>query len=82
MKHELKTLPIYFSATWAGAKPFEIRKNDRDFKLHDEVCLQEYIPEEDSYTGREIDGFIRYITSEFTQTGYVAFTFDETGRRE
>lgn len=82
MKHDLKCWPIYFQATWAGAKPFEIRNNDREFKVNDEVTLMEYIPEDEDFTGREIDGFIRYVSGEFCKDGYVAFTLDETRRRE
>ena len=82
MKHELKSRPEFFNATWAGAKTFEIRFNDRKFQVHDEVCLQEWDPKDQEYTGREIDGFIRYITDYLQQDGYVVFTFDEIGRRE
>lgn len=31
MTHELKTYPKYFQETIEGNKPFEIRKNDKDF---------------------------------------------------
>ena len=85
MKHELKTWPVYFQATWAGAKFFEIRKNDRDFKINDEIVLKEFIPEngaDGEYTGREIEGFIRYVTGDLCKEGYVTFSFDETHRQE
>ena len=35
--HELKTLPEYFDAVFMGKKNFEIRKNDRDYKVGDYV---------------------------------------------
>lgn len=33
--HELKTLPEYFELVRKGIKNFEVRKNDRDFKVGD-----------------------------------------------
>ena len=81
MKHELKTWPQYFQALWAGAKTFEIRRN-MTFKVHDEIVLQEYDPEEDDYTGREIEGFITYLTDFAQKKGYCVFSFSESSRRE
>ena len=42
--HELKILPEYFKAQKAGKKNFEIRKNDRDYKVGDKLVLKEYDP--------------------------------------
>lgn len=39
--HELKILPEYYKAQVEGKKNFEIRKNDRDYKLGDKLVLQE-----------------------------------------
>jgi len=80
MKHELKMEPRYFKVAWAGKKPFEIRKNDRAFEVHDEVVLQECEGEE--YTEREIHGVIEYLTEFGCQPGFVAFSYSEIGRRE
>ena len=41
MIHHLKILPVYFNAQISGAKNFELRKNDRDFKLSDKIMLHE-----------------------------------------
>jgi ASC-1-like (ASCH) protein len=41
MVHELKTDPKVFQAVYTGEKKFEIRKNDRGFKVGDELHLQE-----------------------------------------
>lgn len=38
--HQLKILPQYFQAVSIGDKTFEIRKNDRDFKVGDNIALQ------------------------------------------
>lgn len=40
--HELKTWPYYFEEVWNGTKTFEVRKNDRDFRVGDTLILQEY----------------------------------------
>lgn len=42
--HELKTHVAQFNEVVAGRKTGEIRLNDRDFKLGDNVCLREYDP--------------------------------------
>lgn len=39
--HALKTLNPFFSDVLEGRKNFEVRKNDRDFKVGDVLCLQE-----------------------------------------
>lgn len=39
-KHNLKILPQYFEAVINGCKNFEIRKNDRFFKLNDILFLK------------------------------------------
>lgn len=57
--HELKTLPEYFEAVDNGAKPFEVRFNDRDFKVGDHLCLREYSDGE--YTGRVLHREISYV---------------------
>jgi hypothetical protein len=80
LRHQLKTLPQYFKAIWCGDKTFEIRLNDRNFEERDEVVLQEF--EGPDYTGREVDGFITYLTAYEQKKNYVVFAFRETGRRE
>jgi len=42
MKHKLKTWNPYFSDIVEGKKTFEIRKNDRNYKVGDQLLLQEY----------------------------------------
>lgn len=43
-KHHLKTLPHFFALAWAKRKPVEIRFNDRDFQIGDEIYLIEQDP--------------------------------------
>lgn len=50
--HELKTWPPYFEAVAKGEKTFEVRKNDRGFRRGDVLCLREWDPKTEKYTGR------------------------------
>lgn len=60
--HDLKTWPEVFLKVIEGTKTFEIRKNDRDFKVGDMVKMSEYDPKNEKYTGRETNYFeIVYI---------------------
>lgn len=43
MIHQLKCETQYFEALTSGLKPFEIRKNDRDFRVGDFLALNEII---------------------------------------
>ncbi len=44
MNHQLKTWPEFFEAVLTGAKPYELRKADRPFKVGDMLHLQEFRP--------------------------------------
>ncbi len=58
--HHLKILPEYFEAVVSGDKCFEIRKNDRGYKVGDILRLNEY--EDGKYTGNFHVAEITYIT--------------------
>lgn len=47
--HKLKLFPEYFDAVANGIKTFEIRKNDRDYKVGDTLHLYEFDPEVNGY---------------------------------
>ena len=51
MTHNLKIYPEYFVEVLTGNKPFELRKNDRNFKIDDTLILQEYCPDSKELTG-------------------------------
>lgn len=69
--HELKTWPEYFQAIKSGKKTFEVRKNDRSFKVGDVLLLKEWKPKgysdvspnelTGSYTGEELKVVVNYI---------------------
>ena len=44
MNHFLKTLPEYFRAVKSGVKTFEVRKNDRNYRVGDTLILIEHDP--------------------------------------
>jgi ASC-1-like (ASCH) protein len=76
MIHELKIRREYFDDVESGRKPFEIRKNDRDFCEGDYLLLCEI--DEGAYTGRDIVAKITYVLDdpEFVKDGYVVLGID------
>ncbi len=73
MIHELKISPTYFHEVDKGTKPFEIRKDDRGFKIGHSLLLREWVPmlHYSGYTGREMLVEVTYITHFQQQEGYV-----------
>ena len=59
MTHELKIKPEYFEAIFWESKKFEIRKNDRDFKVGDILFLREW--DGGKYTGNQNAKRVTYI---------------------
>ena len=59
--HELKSWPDYFEPLLDGSKPFEVRINDRHFKVGDILKLREYDDRKGSYTGRELRKKVTYV---------------------
>jgi hypothetical protein len=60
-KHELKAWPEYFDAVFERRKPFEVRKNDRDFKVGDIIVLRRFDPDKNKYTGGICGREITYL---------------------
>ncbi|MZZ58357.1 DUF3850 domain-containing protein [Enterococcus mundtii] len=69
MTHELKILPEYFEAVISGRKRFEIRKNDRDYKVADQLYLREWDGEKFTGDSHKVD--VTYITDYEQKDGYV-----------
>ena len=59
MVHELKILPQYFDPVARRTKTFELRKDDRNYQLGDELLLREW--DGDHYTGRRLHRYVVYI---------------------
>lgn len=66
MVHELKILPGYFDAVKSGAKRFELRENDRNYKVGDAVIMREW---NGDYTGNEITATITYVLKDCPSYG-------------
>lgn len=72
MEHELKIYPQYFEDVISGKKKFEIRKNDRKYRVGDILILKEW--DNIKYSGREARAEVIYlIDDKFVgiQPGYV-----------
>ena len=61
MLHELKTWPEYFEEVKSGKKRFELRKDDRGFKVGHHLMLMEYEPKSGAYTGRSLLVKVMYL---------------------
>lgn len=64
-RHELKIWPPHFADLLDGSKAFDVRRNDRRFKVGDAVKFREFVPQQSTndgiYTGRNFWMRIRYI---------------------
>jgi hypothetical protein len=60
--HELKTWPDPFEAVWDGRKPYEVRRNDRNYLVGDCLVLREWDPGRSRYGQRSISAVITYLT--------------------
>lgn len=75
--HKLKLNSCYYDDSAAGIKTFEIRKNDRDFKVGDILELREWIwsglDGKGTYTGEVHWKIITYILDdeEYLYEGFV-----------
>lgn len=60
--HVLKLVQPFFEESWTGAKPFELRKNDRGgYKVGDILHMREWRNDAHVYTGREIIAEVTYV---------------------
>lgn len=72
--HDLKILPIFYGPVVRGEKPFELRKNDRDYRVGDRLKLREFCPEKQEYTGSHVMMEVTYVLENevYLQKGIVA----------
>lgn len=75
MIHILKIDSPYYKDVEKEFKTFEVRKNDRNFKVGDYIILCEN--DKDQYTGRVYTGKIKYILDDpdYVKDGFVIFGF-------
>ena len=76
MKHELKTINPYYNDIDMGTKTFEVRKNDRNFKVGDLMILREYL-QQGIYSGKSITCIITYVLDnpEYCKEKYAVLGF-------
>lgn len=73
--HKLKIKPEYLNDVISGKKKFEVRYNDRDFKVGDLIVLEEF--KNNRYTNRFLNREITYILNdqEYLKENYVVLGF-------
>ena len=73
--HNLKIKPQYFKDVVSGIKTFEVRKNDRNFKVGDLMVLETY--DNEKFTGGSVNTEITYILDDpkYCKKGYVILGF-------
>lgn len=75
--HKLKTVQPFFDQVKEGKKKFELRKNDRDFKVNDLLILEEFDPDDgdepgNGYSGKAFVVKVDYILENYAgvESGY------------
>lgn len=61
MQHAIKCWPQFFKLVIDGLKPFEVRKDDRNYQTGDILLLCEYEPESEHYTGRSVICHVLFV---------------------
>ncbi len=61
MTHELKVWKTFFDDIWTEKKKFEIRKNDRNFRVGDTLHLKEYDHQVGEYTGMSVMMIVTHV---------------------
>lgn len=74
--HEIKIANCYFEDVKQGIKKFELRKNDRDYKVGDKLKMMEF--KDGEYTGRIINAVITFMLDDYEgiKEGYCILSID------
>ncbi|MCE5270783.1 DUF3850 domain-containing protein [bacterium] len=75
--HELKCWPEFFEEIRDGRKTCDLRKDDRHYRVGDNLLLQEWSPEIEKFTGRQLIVQVTHILDEpkwGLQPGWVALS--------
>jgi hypothetical protein len=75
--HEVKCWTVPFAAVKSGAKPWELRKNDRDYRVGDTLIQHEWEPDECRFTGDSVEhviGWALYGPAFGLPEGYVVMS--------
>lgn len=78
-EHEIKLAASYYEDVANGRKCFELRKNNRGYKVGDGLKMLEY--KDGRYTGRKIEADIVYIMEEYSglEEGYCILGIEVKG---
>lgn len=81
--HHVKTVQPFFDAVWKGLKSFELRKNDRDYRVGDSFLQYEWNVETGQPGGRVVYAKIKYILQNETwlQPGVCALGLSLLGQQ-
>lgn len=81
-RHEVKIAASHYDDVASGKKSFELRKNDRGYKVGDRLKMLEFI--DGKHTGRTIDADIVYMLEEYTglQEGYCILGINVTAHSQ
>ncbi len=71
MLHDLKCVQPFFNEIEEGRKPFEIRFNDRNYRVGDTLRLHEFDREAQTFSGRTVVLDVTYLTDYEQRPGYV-----------
>lgn len=80
--HRLKIAPEYFRAVMEERKTFEIRENDRDFKVGDQLILEEWDHQAGGYTGARVSRLVKYVSTYAQRSGVVVLGIADVGISE
>jgi hypothetical protein len=72
--HELKSWPVHFQPVADRVKTYEVRKNDRGFKVGDRLWLREWVPDPKiGYTGESLVAEVTHLLAQHVglTEGYV-----------
>ena len=74
--HVLKCWPKYFEELFSGKKTFDIRRNDRDYKVGEFLDIKEWCPTTEKFSGRSVFFKISHTTAEpkWVQKGYIGLS--------
>jgi hypothetical protein len=77
--HHVKSRVLWYQDILSGKKPFDVRLNDRGYKVGDILMLHEWDDRVDMeaghYTGRDIQRLVTYIAGFGCEPGYVVLGF-------
>lgn len=74
--HVLKIWPIYYDPILDGRKTFEVRRNDRFYKIGDILELREISPLDAEFTKRVCHVKVKYVCDLPGVTGYVGMSVE------